>query len=295
MTSTTEDADHAIDHSAAQDGWLMATSKQSVRTDFGEIVVRLGGNQQKPAMVFWPSLVLDSSMWSRQFEHYAPNYRIVLIDPPGIGESTPLRRPISVGDSVTCLRQILDALGIEACIIVGNSWGSLTAAVFAADHPDQLLGAILTNGTAAPPTPELLGQMTGLVANLEQCETMPDWLLEATQQAFSANTPKPEFLTYLERVMREDPVSIAFAMKGILLGREDLHATMRRIRDVPVLVIAGEEDHVFDVGQSRSLADAITGSDFVLLPETGHLAPRENPEAVNAAIDTFLDGRLMHQ
>jgi len=151
--------------------------------------------------------------------------------------------------------------------------------VFAADHPNRLLGAILTNGTAAPPTPEILAQATEWVANLEQCETAPDWLLTAAQQAFSAHIPKPEFMEYLGKVLREDPVSIAFAMKNILLGRQDLHPTMRRIRNVPTLVIAGDEDHVFDVEQSRNLAASIAGSDFVLLPKTGHVAPREIQKA----------------
>jgi 3-oxoadipate enol-lactonase len=283
------------DNRSSPDSWLNAISKQTVSTDFGEIVVRVGGNKQRPVMVFWPSLLLDASMWKHQFKHYAPHYRIVLIDPPGVGESAPLRRPISVDESVTCLQQILDALQIEACIVVGNSWGSLVAAVLAATYPKRLLAAIITNSTAAPPTPEIAAQMTDLVANLEQCETAPDWLLQAAQQAFAgdaAERHKPEFLAYLRRVLREDPVSIAFAMKGILLGREDLHPAMRRIRNVPILVIAGAEDRIFDIRQSRDLAASIAGSEFVLLPETGHLAPLENPTAVNAAIDTFLVDRL---
>jgi 3-oxoadipate enol-lactonase len=288
MSTITEQADIVTYDAVGQDDWLTAMTKRRIHTDFGEVVVHVGGNLAGPDMVFWPSLVLDSTMWCGQAEHYAPDYRIVLIDPPGIGESAPLRRAISVDESANCLRQILDALCIETCIAVGNSWGSLTAAVFAAGHPSRVRAAILTNGTAAPPTPELLAQMTGLVASLEHCETMPRWLLEAARAAFSANTPTPEFLVYLGRILREDPISVAFAMQGILLGREDLHATMRRIRDVPVLVVAGEEDHVFDLGQSQSLADAIAGSEFVALPGTGHLAPRENPAAVNAAIDRFL-------
>ena len=271
---------------------LAAMPRWTVGTDFGDIVVRTGGNESKPVMVFWPSLLLDSSMWSRQVEHYAPDYRIVLIDPPGIGESAPLRQAMTVADSAACFGQILDSMGIESCIAVGNSWGSLTAAVFAADHPERLDAAILSNGTAAAPTPEILVQMTGMVAELEKCKTAPDWLLAATQQAFSADVPDPEFMAYLCRVLREDPVSVAFAMKNILLGREDLHPTMRRIRDVPVLVVAGDQDHVFDVAQSRSLAASIEGCDFVLLPDTGHLAPRQNPKAVNAAIDAFLAARL---
>jgi pimeloyl-ACP methyl ester carboxylesterase len=74
------------DNRSSPDSWLNAISKQTVSTDFGEIVVRVGGNKQRPVMVFWPSLLLDASMWKHQFKHYAPHYRIVLIDPPGVGE-----------------------------------------------------------------------------------------------------------------------------------------------------------------------------------------------------------------
>ncbi len=285
---------HSIDivHHVTPEGWRCATQEQFVSTDFGQLLVRVGGNVDGPPMVFWPSLLLDGSMWAHQFEHYAPNFRIILIDPPGIGRSAPLRRVIGVEDSATCLRQVLDALHIEKSIVVGSSWGSLTAATLAASDPARLLAVVLTNGTAASPTAEITAQMTGLVAGLEQSATAPDWLADATKQAFAGELADEQFLTYLDRVLREDPVSVAFAMKGILLGREDLHPTMRRIRDVPVLIIAGEADRVFDVAQSESLAASIAGSNFVLLPKTGHLAPLENPSAVNATIDGFLKERL---
>jgi 3-oxoadipate enol-lactonase len=38
----------------------------------------------------------------------------------------------------------------------------------------------------------------------------------------------------------------------------------------------------------RKMADAIEGSTFRVLLHTGHLAARENPDAVNAEIDAFL-------
>lgn len=282
-------------HQPPTDHWKTQTQERKVPTGFGQVSIRVGGNENGPAMVFWPSLMLDASMWSYQFDHFAPDYRIVLINPPGIGASDALRRPISVEESVACLKDILDALGIERCIVVGNSWGSFVAGVAAAAHPDRVRAAIITNGTASASTPEMIEQMTGMAAGLEQCKTAPEWLLPAVQQGFggdAAEDHNPEFLAYLGQVMHEDPVSIAFAIKGILLARQDLHATMRRIQDVPVLVIAGAEDRVFDIGQTQSLVDAIAGSELVLLPETGHLAARENPTAVNQAIDMFLVNRL---
>jgi len=142
------------------EAWSTNTERRMVPTDFGDIAVRVGGDEHKPAMVFWPSLLLDASMWAYQFRHFASDYHIVLVDPPGICKSAPLRRVISVDQSVTCLIQILDFLQIERCIVVGNSWGSLIAAVLAAKFPQRLLAAVITNGTAAPATPEIKAQMT---------------------------------------------------------------------------------------------------------------------------------------
>ncbi|MFI1689388.1 alpha/beta fold hydrolase [Streptomyces sp. NPDC020794] len=62
---------------------------------------------------------------------------------------------------------------------------------------------------------------------------------------------------------------------------------LNTIRNVPVLIIAGEEDSQFPVYVVRKMADAIEGSTFRVLQHTAHLAARENPEGVNAEIDAF--------
>jgi pimeloyl-ACP methyl ester carboxylesterase len=75
---------------------------------------------------------------------------------------------------------------------------------------------------------------------------------------------------------------------SILIGRADEHRRLGTITDVPALIIAGEEDSQFPVHKVRKMADAIAGSTFCVLPRTGHLAARENPEGVNAEVDAFL-------
>jgi 3-oxoadipate enol-lactonase len=74
----------------------------------------------------------------------------------------------------------------------------------------------------------------------------------------------------------------------------DRHDLLRTIKNLPVLVIAGEEDRQFAVYISRKLANAIAGSTFVVLPETAHLAARERPELVNPVIEKFLDQLPSH-
>ncbi len=121
--------------------------------------------------------------------------------------------------------------------------------------------------------------------------TMPDWLVGATQAAFAGPTAEagnPEFMDYLRCVLDEDPQSVALAIRSVVVRSSDRHALLSTIRDVPVLVLAGEEDRRFSIDEARRMADAIPGSRFVLLRQAGHLAAREAPLAVNREIDAAL-------
>jgi pimeloyl-ACP methyl ester carboxylesterase len=72
-----------------------------------------------------------------------------------------------------------------------------------------------------------------------------------------------------------------------LRERPDSTPLLKTIQ-VPVLVIAGEEDPIAPAAGMREMADAIPGARFVLIPEAGHVAPLEQPDAVNTAIGEFL-------
>lgn len=289
--STSSTTPPVLARDAATETWTVSSTEQLIPTVLGRLNVRVGGKTDDPVMVCWPSLLMNHSMWRFQYEHYAATHRVVLIDAPGIGKSEALRKVISLEECAECLVALLDALDVRKCLFVGNSWGALLGSVFAAWHPERLTGAVLANGTAAPPTLAEKFQMTLLTTALGLNRTAPRWLASAARSSFAGKTAeaaKPEFMDYLSCVLGEDPKSMAYAMKGILLGRKDRYALLRTIKDVPVLVIAGAEDRQFPVATVQRLADAIPGSRFAVLPGTAHLAPRESLELVNAEIDAFI-------
>src|ERR1700744_6692241 len=74
--------------------------------------------------------------------------QVVLVDPPGQGGSQPLTGLFSFDDCARCVVDILDGLGIERAHYVGNSWGGMIGATFAATYPERLGGAVLMNCTA---------------------------------------------------------------------------------------------------------------------------------------------------
>ena len=72
-----------------------------------------------------------------------------------------------------------------------------------------------------------------------------------------------------------------------LRERPDSTPLLEGIR-VPVLVVAGADDQITPAEGMREMASAIPDAEYVTVPEAGHLAPLEQPVAVNAAITAFL-------
>ncbi|MEY9864033.1 3-oxoadipate enol-lactonase [Catenulispora sp. GAS73] len=275
------------------DTWLQDASERLIPTSLGLINVRDGGTRQGPPLIFWPSLMMDGTMWRHQYEHFAATHRVVLVDSPGHGKSDALRRIIDLKECADALTQIQDALDIDKAVLIGNSWGGMLAGVYPAYHPDRVLAAVGINCTASLPTTFESIWATALAGYLSLNSTMPALALKAARGAFAgptAQAERPEFVDYLSVVLRNDPKSVAWALRSILIGRRDEHRLLSTITDIPVLVIAGEEDSQFPVHVVRRMADAIPTATFTVLLHTGHLAARENPEAVNTEIDAFLAG-----
>jgi 3-oxoadipate enol-lactonase len=276
----------------ATTNWLDEVTDKLIPTSLGLVNVREGGRADGPAMVCWPSLMMDGTMWRYQYEHFAPTHRMVLIDSPGHGKSDALRKIVDLKDCADVLVQILDALGIEKCVLVGNSWGGMLAGVFPAYYPERTAAAIGINCTASLPTMFESVWATALATYLSLHAKMPPLAAKAARAAFAGPTAEatnPDFLTFINFVLQDDPKSVAWALRGILIGRKDEHRRLATIpADIPVLIIAGEEDSQFPVHVVRKMADAVSNSTFRVLPHIGHLAARENPDEVNAEIDAFL-------
>ena len=136
-------------------------------------------------------------------------------------------------------------------------------------------------------------QLSVLSDILLRNKTTPRFMQHVAQKVFpgdTTETTKPNIVAFVRNmVAQEDPKSIAWAMKGLLIRRTDQHQLLRTIRGVPVLVMAGEEDRQFHIHVVKSIVDAIDGSLFKGLTKTAHLAPVEAPEAVNEEIEKFIE------
>ena len=260
-----------------------------VETVLGRIRLRVDGSG--PAMLFWPSLLMDGLLWTGQAEHFADRYQVILVDPPGNGGSSRLERGFTFGECAEVIVQIIDSLGIDRVHLVGNSWGGMIGGTFAAVHPDRIGIAVLMNATASPAGRRQKVEFGALTLAARVAGGIRGPLVGPVIDAFLGSTSKrtrPAVVAAVNDSVRRVAISSGgHAVRSVVPRRPDQRELFGRI-ETPVLVVAGIEDATFPVAETREMAAAIPGAEFVVLENAAHLAALECPDEVNALIDGFL-------
>jgi pimeloyl-ACP methyl ester carboxylesterase len=88
------------------------------------------------------------------------------------------------------------------------------------------------------------------------------------------------------RFVSNDRVGVTRAVTGVI-SREGVYESLGDVR-VPTLILVGENDGATTPDKSERMHDCISNSRLVTIPNSGHMSPVEEPEAVNAAINDFL-------
>ncbi len=102
-----------------------------------------------PPLVLLHGLMLDRRMWRAQVGALAGLGRVLLLDGPGHGESE-VPPPFTLEDHADALAEALDELRAPRAILVGHSWGGMTALRFALRHRQRLAGLAVIGASADP-------------------------------------------------------------------------------------------------------------------------------------------------
>lgn len=83
--------------------------------------------------------------WTPLFIRLAPFARLVAYDRAGLGESDPAEGPASFARLLGDLAAVLEGTGALRPVLVGHSFGGRLVHLFAAQHPDEVAGAVLVD------------------------------------------------------------------------------------------------------------------------------------------------------
>lgn len=242
-------------------------------------------------VVLLHGLGLSGALWRRARDDFGPGYQLIVPDLRSAGATRELEQDeLSLERWAEDLGGLLTALGVERPVLVGHSLGASIALKYALEHPDDvralaLIGADATLGNLAP----------RMLASAERIESMglETWVAEY----WSKNPPfSPESLErepailaeYRDFVLANDPADYVRQCRAIA-GAEDLSGRLGEVTQ-PALVLIGAKDDRTLPEHGRALAERLGNARVVELPLVGHTLPLEAPEAVAAAVSTFLQG-----
>ncbi|MEP7030632.1 MAG: alpha/beta hydrolase [Pseudolabrys sp.] len=225
--------------------------------------------------------------------------RVVALDYRGRGQSEYDRDPANYSFPVE-LADVLAALTALECmpaIFVGTSRGGILTMLMAALRPTAIAGAIL-NDIGPVIEPKGLMRIKGYVGKLPEPRNFDEAAL-ILRRLFDAQFPKltdADWLASAHRMFKEDngrlvptyDVNLAKTMQGIDFERPlpPLWAQFDALKNVPVMVIRGENSDLLSAATVESMRARRAELDIIEIPDQGH-APSLDAAATIERIAAF--------
>jgi 4,5:9,10-diseco-3-hydroxy-5,9,17-trioxoandrosta-1(10),2-diene-4-oate hydrolase len=243
-----------------------------------------------PAVVFVHGSGPGVNAYSNFFPNYraiaTAGYRCVLPDMIGFGwSSKPDDIDYTLELFVPTLREFLDLLKIERCVLVGNSLGGAISMKLAIDHPERV-EKLIVMGPGGIEARETYFKMPGIQKMVSQFvgsgfdRAGLRRLLQLL--AYDPNTITDELLEQRFNILQTQPKAVLARM-----SITDLTPELGKLRG-PLLGFWGVEDQFCPASGYEKILRAVPDSRFIMYSRCGHWAMIERAEDFNRNAIEFL-------
>ena len=245
-----------------------------------------------PVIVFSHGLLFSTEMFDDQIAYFKDRYRCIAYDHRGQGQSAAAESGYDMDTLAGDAAGLIRALGVEGCHFVGLSMGGFVALRLALDHAELVRSIAVLDSSADPEPKENHGKYKFLNFVLRWFGARP--VAGAVMpimfgQSFLNDPAQAEKRAYWKRFLGNvaNRKSMSKAVAGVI-ERKGVYERLGEI-DLPTLILVGEEDTATVPEKSERMQAAIPGATFRRVPKGGHVSTIDAPDAVNAALDEFLD------
>jgi pimeloyl-ACP methyl ester carboxylesterase len=221
-------------------------------------------------------------------------HRVIRLDLPGFG----LTGPYADGDYgmahyLRTLAALLDTLGVQRAVLIGNSFGGNLAWHAAAAWPARVAKLVLidASGYALPAQSVPIGFKLARMAWLRPLteRLLPPGTIEGSLRNVYGH---PERVTP-ELVTRYRELTLRAGNRGAVVERFQQVVPGQDVEQIPsirapTLIVWGSEDRLIPLASGQRFAREIPGSELVVLPGLGHVPHEEAPEVALAPVRAFL-------
>jgi len=226
----------------------------------------------------WPELRAFISALARR-------RTVVRYDRLGSGLSDrPAAPDLSLAVEVRTVAAVADALGLRQLSLLGISWGSCTAAAFAAEQPERVRSIALVGGFARGEqiAPEALRE--SIVATVRAHWGAGSRMLADVWVPGADAAGRERFA----RLQRESATAEVAAAALETVYETDMRDVLPAVR-APALVVHRRDDRAMPFAQGRELAALLPDARLVALDGDAHPPWVGDSDAVLGTLTTFFD------
>lgn len=230
-----------------------------------------------PTVLLTHGYSATAEMWKPNIAALSRRYRLILWDMRGHGQTDSPNDPALYSEEATVddMMALLDVCGVQQAVIGGLSLGGYMSLAFHLVHPDRTKALMLFD--------------TG--PGYKRDEPRGGWNKRAEATAREYETKGLAALGRSAEVLASNHRSgqgLAYAARGMLAQREARVIDSLASIKVPALVLVGAKDEPF-LAATDYMASKIPGATKVVIPDAGHAANIDQPEAFNQAVLAFLE------
>jgi pimeloyl-ACP methyl ester carboxylesterase len=233
--------------------------------------------------------------------YLARHFRVITFDPRGNGRSD--RPAVTEAYGPRVLEHdalaVLDAVGVEECVIVVHCGSAQAGLLLAADHPDRVRGAFFFSPALpiSPPLPERTGHSFDAELDVYEgwakanrhywAQDYRGYLEFFFDRCLSEPHCTKQTEDSIEWGLETTPETLEHTLRTPDLDLEEIHDLLGRMPG-PVAVIHGLEDLLVPSDRAAAFSD-LTGAELIELEGVGHLPMARHPVVINHAIRDFAE------
>jgi pimeloyl-ACP methyl ester carboxylesterase len=231
-----------------------------VDTAFGKTYILEAGDPEKPPIVLIHGSCSNSAAWYGDIPVLSEQYHVYSVDIIGdAGNSEENRLDQSTEDFESWLKEVIDGLGIDKAVLIGNSLGAWISLRFAAAHPEKVGKLVLIAPSGIAPTSASFVVKTILYLMMGAKGR------KALNKMIFGNDEIPEEVMDFTRLIGENFNPLTGALPALPDER------MRKL-NMPLLFIAGENDTLTNAGKAAErLRKLVPGAEIHVIENNSHV------------------------
>jgi pimeloyl-ACP methyl ester carboxylesterase len=227
----------------------------------------------------------NNTCFNKQVLFFKDHYKVLLVDLPGFGESI-ARVGISMDDMALEIKQVLDSLGIDKCVMLGHSMGGYVSLAFAENFPTYLVGFGLIHSVATADKPERKEKRDQVVSFIEKHGKEP-FIKNFIPTLFYQTGLISDITETVNQALVSSQIGIIEAAKAMKSRPDRCHVLTDA--NVPVFFGIGRHDSLIPEKLMLEQSSYCKIAKVAYLSESGHMGMVEEGDKLNQEILSFMD------